>query len=320
MTHPHVSIPALALFVLTGIAPAQVLWKKPPALTVSDWVSGPGGEKAAPRPPFKFQKENLGGANAKIEVTDAAGKAWTVKFGSEVHSDTFAARFLYALGYAASPTYFVPTGVIDDVHDLKRAKYFVRKDGSFQKARFKLRQAHKRQWSWADNPFQGTRELGGLKLVVMLLSNWDTKDSRDGESSNNGVFEESPSGSDGWFAVTDWGASLGKSGDFFLRDRWNWRGYRDQTQHFAMMRRDGSIKWGFHGKHKNDIVKDVNIEDVRWLLPHLLRITDEQITAGLEASGATGPVAREFTRAIRERVSGLQKISGSGNLPEISSK
>ena len=34
-------------------------------------------------------------------------------------------------------------------------------------------------WAWADNPFIGTKQLAGLKIVNMLLSNWDTKDRRD---------------------------------------------------------------------------------------------------------------------------------------------
>ena len=31
-------------------------------------------------------------------------------------------------------------------------------------------------WRWDDNPFVGTNELAGLKLMVMLLGNWDNKD------------------------------------------------------------------------------------------------------------------------------------------------
>jgi len=77
---------------------------------------------------------------------------------------------------------FVKAGSILDVHGLKRAKYFVAKDGSFREARFRLEDnrsesdSGKGAWSWAVNPFVGTRELGGLKILAMLTSNWDTKD------------------------------------------------------------------------------------------------------------------------------------------------
>ena len=57
-----------------------------------------------------------------------------VKFGGEVHSDVFAARLSYALGYAVVPTYFVESGTIENVSGLKRAKFFVARDGSFRNA------------------------------------------------------------------------------------------------------------------------------------------------------------------------------------------
>jgi hypothetical protein len=321
-TRSQIRACAIALGVLTNVATAQVLWKESAALTVSDWVSGPGGAAAAPRVPFKFVKENLGGTSPKIDVTDAAGRTWVVKFGSEVHADTFAARFLYAVGYASAPTFFVLNGVIQSVHDVKHAKPFLMKDGSFHNARFKLHQHHERQWSWVDNPFTGSRELGGLKIMIMLLSNWDTKDARDGEGSNNAVFEESHSGrsSTPWFAVTDWGASFGKSGGFFQRDRWDWQGYSAQSPRFAKLRRDGSIQWSFRGKHGADIIAGVGVEDVRWLLPYLLRITDEELTAGLVASGASAPAAQQFTRAIRRRVQQLEQIAKSTAFQQVASK
>ena len=228
----------LVLYTFVSIcANAQVLWRQPPPVSTSDWTWGSGGQESAPRAPFLFVKEKLGGTNSKIEVRDAAGRDWTVKFGSEVHADTFAPRLLNAVGYAAEPTYFVSRGSIGGVHDLKRAKNFISKDGSFQSARFKLRQHHATSdadstyWSWVDNPFVGTHELNGLKILIMMLSNWDAKDARDGEGSNNEIIQ--PAGSPSWYAVTDWGASLGRSGGFFKRARWDWNGYRAQTARFV---------------------------------------------------------------------------------------
>lgn len=319
MIRSHVLAGVIFLCVWSYTANAQILWKAPPAIGVPDWVSGPGGPEAAPRPPFRFVKENLDGTNPKIDVADSEGRNWVVKFGSEVHSDTFTARFLYAVGYASTPTFFVPKGVIEDVHGLKRAKAFVAKDGSFCNARFKLHQKHKVQWSWIDNPFKGSRELGGLKIMIMLMSNWDTKDARDGTGGNNAVYEESDSDrpSASWYAVTDWGASFGKSGGFFQRDRWDWRGYSAQSARFATLQRDGSIQWGFRGKHGEDILSGVGVEDIRWLFPYLSRITDEQLAAGLAASGASPEASEQFTRAIRERLLQLEQIAESTTAQEV---
>src|SRR5437667_10840677 len=85
---------ALNLYAATGPAELaharrQVLWNPPKPLTVTDWIWGPGGEARAPLPPFRFVKENLGGTNPKINVSDARGTLWIVKFGGEVHTDTF---------------------------------------------------------------------------------------------------------------------------------------------------------------------------------------------------------------------------------------
>jgi hypothetical protein len=312
----QIGLCAVALHLLAvDCATAQVLWKEPAQMTAVDWVWGPGGVSAAPRPPFRFVKEIFSGVNAKIEVIDSADRAWVVTFGGGLHADTFAARFLYALGYAAIPTVLVRGTSIDGVHDLKRAKPFVAEDGTIHDAQFKLDKRCEQRWSWNDPRFIDSRELGGLKIVMMLLSNWDSADARDGLESNNAICGEPPIAgkSGGRFAVTDWSSSLGRTGGFFNRDRWNWRGYRDQTSDFAVLRSDCSIKWGFQGKHDSDIVNGVGIEDVRWLMPYLSRITDEELATGLAASGASDFVGQQFTLAIRQRIRELQRIAATGS-------
>jgi len=32
------------------------------------------------------------------------------------------------------------------------------------------------EWSWTGNPFVGTREFQGLKVMMALINNWDLKD------------------------------------------------------------------------------------------------------------------------------------------------
>ena len=121
------------------------------------------------------------------------------------------------------PSYFVKAGVVIGSHDLRRAKPFVAKDGSFVYARFKLRD-HKRlaradghEWSWNDNPFIGSHELNGLKILLMLTSNWDAKDARDGKGSNTSVYSKPGSADQLYYAFDDWGAAMGKWGGFSAR-------------------------------------------------------------------------------------------------------
>src|SRR5437016_3690256 len=155
----------------TNPAPSgnRIVWHAPRQMTRADWVWGPGGQQHAPLPPFQFVTENFGGTNPKVNVHDGRGALWIVKFGGEVHTDVFASRLLYAVGYAAEPTYFVERGVIVGAKDLKRAKPFIAKDGQFRNARFKLRDdarqsyANEYKWTWTDNPFVGSHEMNGLR-------------------------------------------------------------------------------------------------------------------------------------------------------------
>jgi len=295
--------------------PTAVLWEPPGKIGVADWIWGPGGEQRAPQPPFQFISEDFKGTNPKIRVRDAKGDQWVVKFGGERHSDVFAPRLLHACGYFGQATYFVANGVVTGVTELKRAKPFVSKNGRFEYARFKLRDrkslvhAEDRAWSWVDNPFLRTHELSGLKILVMLISNWDAKDAREDSNSNLAVFSEQKPPGRLLYAVDDWGSSMGKWGGFFERDKWDAAGYQKQTKDFVKGVKAGVIDWGYEGKHDEDIKNGISVEDVRWLLQYLSAISDEELSAGLRASGASEPDVASFTRSIRDRIRQLENIS-----------
>ena len=77
-------------------------------------------------------------------------------------------------------THYVAEGVITGAEGLTRARSCVDDEGRFAEARFEIEDRSVRMlfgehsWAWDDNPLVGTQQLSGLKLVVMLLSNWDT--------------------------------------------------------------------------------------------------------------------------------------------------
>ncbi|HZT30909.1 MAG TPA: hypothetical protein VFA33_13550 [Bryobacteraceae bacterium] len=315
-TWPLVSISILLTVVpRTGFGQA-ILWQAPEGITVKDWIWGVGGEARAPRPPFEFVDEDFNGTNPKIRVRDAKGNRWIVKFGGENHGDVFAARLLHALGYLTEPSYYVASGTITGVHGLKRARAFVSRDGSFRFARFKLHD-HKtlaavkgQPWSWNDNPFLGTPQLNGLKILMMLTSNWDAKDARDGRGANTSTYAN-PSTGERFYSFDDWGATMGKSGGFFSRDKWDPAGYAAESDDFARLTAAATIQWGYRGKHNPDIVSNISVADVRWLLTYLSRVTDEQLRAGLRASGATDTDIATYTRAIQERIAQLRRLTES---------
>jgi hypothetical protein len=311
-------IPLFLVVALLPCAAAEskaLLWQEPGKITVADWIWGPGGESRAPQGPFAFVEEDFNGTNPKLKVRDSKGTHWIVKFGGEDHSEVFAARLLFAMGYAAQSSYFVRSGVITGVHGLKRAKSFVGKQGEFKYARFKLHQSKKvtrvegLAWSWTNNPFVGTHELNGLKILMMLLSNWDAKDSRDGKGSNTAVYSRPDPGGDRLvYAFDDWGATLGKWGGFFARDKWDADGFSEQTRAFVNRNGGETIRWGYRGKHGGDVTSGIRIEDVAWLLTYLSAVSDEELRAGLQASGATSREIDTYARSIRGRIAQLQRL------------
>ena len=299
--------------------PRAHIWNDPGEVEKLDFENGPGGLECRPRAPFTFLEEHASGSSPNISVEDASGRIWRVKWGNEVNTEAFATRFVWAAGYYAEVTHFLPEGVIQNAGPLTRAAPYVDSDGRFMNARFELEEKHAEQmfdeqsWSWAENPFVGTKELNGLKILVMLLSCWDNKDVRDvARGSNNAIFEyRLPDGSiEARYLITDWGGSMGKWGSNIVsRGRWDCAGYYSQTPDFVKDIQDGIIQWGYAGQRTEDAVLGISVDDVRWLYRYIGRITDEQLAAGLRASGATEEDVACFTAAIRERINILGKIS-----------
>src|SRR4051794_36377392 len=112
------------------------LWRDPGDVAKLDLFWGIGGENKAPKPPFKFVKEDVTGTNPKIKVLDANGTLWNMKFDEEVHSEVACSRIAWACGYMVEESYFVPSGTVEGVTGLGRAKKFVGANGSFTSAMF----------------------------------------------------------------------------------------------------------------------------------------------------------------------------------------
>ncbi|MDZ4801837.1 MAG: hypothetical protein SGI92_27085 [Bryobacteraceae bacterium] len=276
-----------------------------------------------PRQPFQFVKEELSGTSAKVMVRDAAGLLWQVKGGLEGRADAFATRLASAVGYYADAVWFLREGRIEGVRgSLGRAAGFVRPDGTFTYAAFELRDSTARYvgddvWTWTRNPFVGSAELRGLKLLVMLVSNWDNKDARDVRSgSNAGVVEVT--GASGevrrTYFVNDWGQSFGSWGNILWlgRSNWNCGAYRSQTPEFVRVGPDSKLIFGYRGQHTADFSNDITQADARWLLRLLRRIRPEQIRAGLTASGASAAEASCFAPALIERIEVLRRAAEGG--------
>jgi hypothetical protein len=297
----------------------HVIWRDPGHVAHLDMSGGPGGPSGAPISPFQFIEEHSSGSQPCVSVRDARGRLWRVKWGGEVRAENFAVRLAWACGYFAEVTYFLDEGSIEGARDLQRARTCIGEDCRFREARFELEETDARKmfeehsWAWNDNPFVGTRELHGLKMLVMLLSNWDTKDRRDvARGSNTAIFEHKVSRwrREARYLITDWGGSMGRWGsNIVTRGRWDPEGFAAQTPQFVTGVQNGLVLFGYAGQRTADMASGIRIEDAQWLCRYLGRITDAQLHEALLASGASADDARSFVESLRARISQLGAIA-----------
>ncbi|HEU0178446.1 MAG TPA: hypothetical protein VFV58_29635 [Blastocatellia bacterium] len=295
-----------------------VIWSDPGEVEAMDFAGGIGGRASAPKPPFTFVEENMSGTNPKVRIIDANGVRWNAKFGSEVNAETFATRIAWAAGYYVEPDYFIPSGKIEKVGQLTRAKKFIQPDGSFTSARFEMHHdkgvkklEDEQSWSWMENPFVGTKELNGLKVIMMLVSNWDNKDVRDiSRGSNTAIFQTKTGiGLEDRYLITDWGGSMGKWGGYITREKWDCNGFHGQTKDFVKGVKGDQVEFGYSGQHTGSFKEGIRVSDVKWVAEYLGRIKDDQLRVGLQASGAKGEEVECFTKSLRERIDQLLKVA-----------
>jgi hypothetical protein len=272
-----------------------VLWRDPGNVAALNLLVGPGG--AASRPNLRsvtFLEEEKGGFSTKYRVRDGAGREWVVKVGKEAQSETAAVRLLWAAGY--------PTEI---VHLARRVR--IRGKGTFENARFEARPKNvdrAGEWKWDDNPFIGTREFQGLKVLMVLLNNWDVKDS------NNVILHREDAG-ELHYAISDLGATLGKTGRWL--GLWRITRSRNDPEGFAEdkfideIKEDGRVDFHFSGK-KRDIFNDITVEQAQWIGSVLARLSDRQIGDAFRAANYTPSEVRLYTRAVRSRINQLARL------------
>ena len=293
------------------------IWSDPGHVQKRNLGGGPG---EPPLPPFRFIEEHDTGSQPTMSVRDAKNREWRVKWGAEVRTETFGTRLAWALGYFAEQTHFVAEGEITGAHDLRRAKACIDDQQRFREARFELTgeptvvkhfDAH--SWAWNDNPFVGTRELNGLKILMMLVSNWDNKDVRDvARGSNTAIFEHRlrDGRREARYLIIDWGAALGAWGSNVVqRGRWDPDAYTAQNELFVTGMDGDIVHWGYQGQRTTDLTYDITREDVRWFHTLAGQLTDDQLRGGFRASGATDAEVEQFTAAIRGRIDILKKVA-----------
>jgi hypothetical protein len=291
-----------------------VLWQEPTDIERRDLYYGIGGQAGAPDPAGKFtfvaDKGSPKDSNPKIDVKDDRGREWTVKFGPEVKSETAVSRIVWAAGYHVDQVYFVEKATIEGFNRIEtRNMRFEREDDGFKTVG---------RWNWETNPFDGTRELDGLKTLMALVHNVDLSDL------NNRIARLKKNGNGPQpdiYYVNDLGASLGSTGAWYTRFPWldkarsESKGVpKDYVKNgFISGVKNGEVDFHITRRFANRILDGVKVEHARWMGNLLGRLSEKQLTDAFRASGFTDSEVTVYVSEIRKRIAQLQNL-GSGDL------
>jgi hypothetical protein len=271
-----------------------VLWQEPTDLTSRDLYLGAGGEAMKPDlGRVIFVKEETGGYSTKYRVKDGSGKEWVVKIGKEAQSDTVASRLLWAVGYPTEISYLVPSVTIEG-------------KGTFENARFEARPDDVKrvgEWKWSDNPFRGTKEFQGLKVMMLLLNNWDIKD-----TNNKILLVRNPQTGEAQhrYIISDLGATLGKTGGVVDRSR-------NKPEDFAKAKfvkvvKQNQVFFVYNGK-RGEVFSDITIEQAKWIGSLLSQLSEQQIKDAFRAGNYSPEQIDLLTQVLRMRINTLVSLS-----------
>jgi hypothetical protein len=272
----------------------SILWNAPADIRSRNLYLGPGGARMKPDlRRIKFIEEVKGGWSKKFRISDAAGREWVAKVGKEAQSETAAVRLVWAAGYETEVNYLVPRLTIPG-------------KGTFENVRLEARpNSEKRldEWKWKENPFVGSRELQGLKVMMLLLSNWDIKDSNNEIISVKGTNKLR-------YIISDLGATFGKTGNlpFFwriTRSRNNPEDFRNAS--FVEDVEGDLVDFRYSGKQR-EIFEDITVDQARWIGGWLSRLSREQIRDAFRAANYTAEEERLLTEAVLDRIDQLVSL------------
>ena len=258
------------------------LWVEPKDIASRDLFHGVGGQRMAPKEgeTFRFDSKETKGHSKGYYVFGADGRKWKVKVGDEAAAEVAVSRILWAIGYHQPALYYV-----------RDWKLSGGPEASPGPGRFRLVSDHKsgEPWAFDDNPFVGTRELGGLIAANVLLNNWDLA------ASNNRIYEV---GSDKRYVVQDLGGALGKT-------RWP-IGSRNRIEHFEEQEfvlgvENGHVRFDFHG-HRKRLVRRIPPEDVVWVSARLAQLSDRQLEDAFRGAGYSQEVTARYVRKIKSKI------------------
>jgi len=270
-----------------------VMWHEPTDIESRNLLLGAGGDEMKPDiSKLTFIEQKTGGFSTKYRVRDAKGNEWIAKIGKEAQTDTAANRLLWALGYETEIAYLVPKAKIEG-------------KGEYENVRLEARPADVKRggnWMWMNNPFMTAPEFKGLKILMVMLNNWDMKDDNNeilatrGDTTGEGELR---------YIISDLGATFGKTGGIFSRSR---NKPSDYVKAVFIKNVNGDvIDFSYSGKNQK-LFEGLTVADARWLSNLLKRLSDDQIKDAFRAANYSAEEVDLLAGEFRERINALAKL------------
>ena len=311
-----------------------VTWRDPGDIASRDLRFGPGSPELAPVAPFTFVEEIKTGVSPKFKVKDARGVVWSVKMGEEAQAETVATRLLWAMGYFADEAYYFDRAEISNLPRLARGQNFIEGNSIVRGVRFEPKRADVRRgetWVWLQNPFVGQREFNGLKVMMVLLANYDTR------LDNNQIYTtKNPQTGEleAQYIVNDIGATFGHVGGLGgKRAKNSLEDFRNAK--FVVSVENGMVNFDYNTKpkgaggffasvfssgyakrqaNKEKAMKSVPVEDARWIGSMLARLSDEQLRSAFRAANYDQATTEGFVSALRGRINQLTQLPATNQV------
>jgi hypothetical protein len=281
-----------------------LMWE-PVNISQQDLFYGPGGREMQPDlSKITFIREEKGGHNKKYRIRDGAGRVWVAKLGREAQPETAAVRLLNALGYKTEINYLVPTITIPG-------------KGTFKNVRLEARPENIErldEWKWKENPFIGTNEFDGLRMMMMFLNNWDVVDVQNKIL----LVDRGRGGKQVQYIISDLGATFGKLGNnnfpvIYRLGRKTNNPEKYLNSSFVKGAEYGTVKLAYKGKNRY-VFKNIPVLSARWLANLLLQLSDKQIEDAFRAANYTPSQIAMLKQGVKNRIAELDRVADERNL------
>jgi hypothetical protein len=172
-------------------------------------------------------------------------------------------------------------------------------------------------WDWRQNPFWGTRELNGLRVMMALIRNWDLHDD------NNAILEDD-SGRQ-IYEVTDVGTSFGSPGKryssaeskgnlkefrkrgFISKVKGDYVDFNFPTMPPVLMH-IFQVRFWLKQRREAWIGKHIPRADAKWIGSVLAQLSPDQIHDAFRAAGYPPQDVDGFTKVLMSRIQELNNL------------